>query len=89
MLKPGPGVVLASLRILTRIARHSAPVAQLILDSPGLVTAVVTHFLPALVPAQYPKTSLYGLPVHLACKLCRVIAGWNSKLAKRENCFGF
>lgn len=76
--------MLASLRILIRIARHSAEVAQLILASPGLMTSIVADFMPPMVPRQYSKTSLYGLPVHLACKLCRVIAGWNIKLVKRK-----
>eukprot|EP00088_Acartia_fossae_P064826 TRINITY_DN7984_c0_g1_i4.p1 TRINITY_DN7984_c0_g1~~TRINITY_DN7984_c0_g1_i4.p1 ORF type:complete len:1077 (+),score=252.19 TRINITY_DN7984_c0_g1_i4:61-3231(+) len=82
VLKPDPGVVLASLRILIRMARHSAQTCQHILNCPGLMHLVTSQFLPAFIPQEYSKTSLYGLPVHLACKLCRIIASWHVKYAQ-------
>jgi len=83
VLKPGPGVVLACLKILICIARHSESTACHILQCPSLLPTIITHFLPPVIPQQYSKTSLYGLPVYLACKLCRIIASWNFDLARR------
>ena len=82
MLKPGPGIVLASLRLLIRISRHSRKAASQIVSCPGLMKSVLGHFLPPLIPNTYSTTSLYGAPVWLACKLCRTICCWDSDLAK-------
>jgi len=82
VLKPGPGVVLSSLRILIRISRHSLDAAQQISNCPGLLQAILFNFLPPLIPHTFSTSSLYGAPVWLACKLCRTLCAWDVNIAR-------
>ena len=80
-MRPGPGVVLSSLKLLIRLARHSKGTAILILECPGLVHTIIKEFLPPRLPPNFSTSCLYGAPVWLACKLCRILSAWDRRLA--------
>ncbi|XP_052009874.1 RNA polymerase II-associated protein 1 [Xyrauchen texanus] len=76
VVRPSPRVVLDTLEVLIRIARHSSAAAIQILDCPRLMATVISEFLPCswAPPSSQTPSSLYGLPVALAMKLLRVLA---------------
>jgi len=82
VLRPGPGVVLSSVKILVRISRHSLYSAQQVSHCPGLLQTLIAEFLPPLLPHTFSNTTLYGAPVWLVCKLCRVLLAWDLNLAR-------
>ncbi len=85
VLRPGAGTVLASLRILIRLCRHSLAAGRQVAACPGLLAALLTSFLPPALPHTYSKSTLYGAPVWLAAKLCRVLISWSRDLARSAN----
>ncbi|XP_028293418.1 RNA polymerase II-associated protein 1 isoform X3 [Gouania willdenowi] len=76
VVRPSPPVVEDILEILTRIARHSSSSATQLLDCPRLMGTVMTEFVPTSWTASsvFPPQSVYGLPLHSAVKLLRVLA---------------
>ena len=81
-MRPGPGVVISSLRLLVRISRHSLDAARQIVYCPGLIQTVLVEFLPPFLPHTFSTSTLYGAPVWLACKLCRTLSAWDVNLAR-------
>ncbi|XP_033001534.1 RNA polymerase II-associated protein 1 isoform X1 [Lacerta agilis] len=88
VMRPVPLVVLESLDILMRIARHSTEACSRILDCPRLVEMVIREFLPTqwnprvAEPGQL-LTSLHGVPCATAMKLMRVLASGGRNAAAR------
>ena len=88
-IRPEARAVVASLEILTRIARHSPDAAQSVLDCPRLMESIFNFFLPVDWHSlnrnrdQGATDNVYGLPVRQVLRLARVIASWNIELATR------
>nr|XP_033807986.1 RNA polymerase II-associated protein 1 isoform X2 [Geotrypetes seraphini]XP_033807987.1 RNA polymerase II-associated protein 1 isoform X2 [Geotrypetes seraphini] len=78
VVRPVPVVVLDTLDILTRVARHSLEACHKILDCPRLLETVIREFLPSQwsLPAVGERevlNSLHGIPCAAAMRLLRVL----------------
>ncbi|XP_051000387.1 RNA polymerase II-associated protein 1 [Acomys russatus] len=82
---PGPSVVLDTLAVLIRLARHSLESATRVLECPRLIETIVQEFLPtSWSPIGVgPTPSLYKVPCAAAMKLLRVLASAGRNIAAR------
>ncbi|XP_048188637.1 RNA polymerase II-associated protein 1 [Perognathus longimembris pacificus] len=82
---PGPSVVLDTLAVLIRLARHSLESATRVLECPRLMETIVREFLPTSWPpaAAGPTPSLHRTPCAAAMKLLRVLASAGRNIAAR------
>ncbi|KAM4829813.1 RNA polymerase II-associated protein 1 [Thomomys bottae] len=82
---PGPSVVLDTLAVLIRLARHSLESATRVLECPRLIETIVREFLPtSWSPVGAGATpSLHRVPCAAAMKLLRVLASAGRNIAAR------
>ncbi|XP_030069963.1 RNA polymerase II-associated protein 1 isoform X2 [Microcaecilia unicolor] len=88
VVRPVPVVVLDTLDILTRVARHSLEACHQILDCPRLLDTVIREFLPTQwsLPAVGDREmliSLHGVPCAAAMKLLRVLVSAGRSVSAR------
>ncbi|XP_043212960.1 RNA polymerase II-associated protein 1-like isoform X2 [Amphibalanus amphitrite] len=88
--RPPPSAVVSALRLLTRCCRHSLQLAAEVASCPRLLDTVVTAFLPVCGTAPLEGSepverlsTVYGVPLHHALKLLRVLSSQSGQLAGR------
>ncbi len=80
--KPNTQVIIAILKILIRMARHSLSTATVLINHKSLLDAIINCFLPTKPFSDSMNNSVYDTPVHYALKLLRILASWGRSMAK-------
>ncbi|KAL0130866.1 hypothetical protein PUN28_002460 [Cardiocondyla obscurior] len=90
-MHPPPVGVTCALEILIRLARHSHITALNISSTPYLLDTIIQNFIPLSIDKlamQDVINNVYGIPVVMAIKLCRILVTYGKKpVAQKLNNF--
>ncbi|GJQ84057.1 hypothetical protein Trydic_g10517 [Trypoxylus dichotomus] len=81
-VKPPLETICYCLEILIRLSRDSERISNLIFECVGLLSSIITHFMPKLFKENVSNLN-YGVPLKQAVKLCRILSTRDKKFALR------
>ena len=74
--------IVAMLKILIRISRHSLSVATDLLNHETLIPLIVSNFLPLKSVHHIEENMIYQNPIHYALKFLRLLMSWGRNITK-------